>query len=362
MKMKIATIVISLGIILLGYFSLGLFIIQPIGIHPEGITVIYFRLGLHLPFVSTVLLRESGSLSIHTQGLEAMKSIIDRKIVSLPFSRSLYLLSTGETELQYSISTTSLNHSSNSPHFNPNFPKYRNSRDSIITYFFIGHSNMSGYCATMDIETTSNVWLYNDIKGFYHGTDKDLSNNSGSPVIPFLKRMALLYPDYHFCGVKYSSNGLTIEDFLTNKRNKYIFDKLKTLKKKSIIGGVLLMFGFQEGKDIQKVQELDAKCKLLIDELRKASGNRTLPFIFGRYEENGAKILPHIYHRHDDILIKKIESLEKIDPYLKLTPIRPISKRCYCDDHHYTAEGYQIWADDAAAIIQINKFDFWNGR
>jgi hypothetical protein len=47
---------------------------------------------------------------------------------------------------------------------------------------------------------------------------------------------------------------------------------------------------------------------------------------------------------------------------LKLTPIRPISKQYYCDDHHYTAKGYQIWAHDAAAIIQINNFDFWKGR
>jgi hypothetical protein len=315
-----------------------------------------------MPFVSYFLFKESVSAGLPAHGLEVMRSIIesDRKIVSLPYSPGFYVPSADETELQNSLSTTSVNQSST--YLNQLMPKYRISRDSIITYFFIGHSNMNGYCAQMDFQTRPNVWLYNDIKGFFHGTDKDLANNSGSPVMPFLKRMALLYPEYNFCGVKYCINGMTIEDFLASKNDSYIINKIKILKKKSLIGGVLLMFGWDEGREIKKVQEIDVNLKHLIDKLRKASGNRTLPFIFGRYEKNGAKGAYAEYHRYDDILIDKIDSLETIDPYLKLTPIRPISKRCFCDDHHYTAKGYQMWADDAAAIIQINKFDFWNGR
>ena len=360
-KKKIALLILSSGIIIAGYFSLGLFIIQPVGIHPKGITVVYFRFGFNVSFISYVFLKESESESLLTQGLEVAKPIFDRKIVSLPYSPGLYVLSTGGIELQNTGSKTSANQSSTSTNFNPNFPRYRKSRDSIITYFFIGHSNMGGYCAQMDVETGPNVWLYTDIKGFYHGTDNDLSNNSGNPVMPFLKRMAFLYPEYHFCGVKYSRPGMTIEDFLSDKSDRYIINKIKILKKKSIIGGVLLMFGFDEGGDIKKVQKLDVNLNHLIDELRKASGNRTLPILFGRYEENGGKENAQ-FHKWDDILINKIASLETIDPYLKLTPIRPISKRYYCDDHHYTAEGYQLWADDAAAIIQQNHFDFWYTR
>jgi hypothetical protein len=358
---KIGLLIISLEIILLCYFYLGLFIIQPIGIHPKGVTVIYFRFGFNVPFISYVFLKESENVDLLTQRLAVAKPIIDRKIVSLPYSPHLYVLSTGGAELQNAISNTSANQSSTSTSFNPNFPRYRKSRDSIITYFFLGHSNMGGYCAQMDVETRPNVWLYTDSKGFYHGTDKELSNNSGSPIMPFLKRMALLYPEYHFCGVKDARPGMTMEDFLTNKNDRYIIDKIKILKKKSIIGGVLLMFGWDEGGDIKTVQALDVDLKRLIDELRKASGNRTLPFIFGRYEENGGKAYAQ-FHRWNDILIDKINSLEKIDPYLKLTPIRPIPKQYYCDDHHYKVEGYQIWADDAAAIIQIKKFDFWKGK
>jgi hypothetical protein len=147
---------------------------------------------------------------------------------------------------------------------------------------------------------------------------------------------------------------MTIEDFLANKSDMYIINKIKILKKKSIIGGVLLMFGFDEEGSFKTVQTLDVDLRRLIDELRKASGNKTLPIIFGRYEENGGKAYAQT-HRWDDILIDKIASLEKIDPYLKLTPIRPIPKQYYCDDHHYTAEGYQIWAHDAAAIIERSR-------
>jgi hypothetical protein len=308
-----------------------------------------------------VFLKELENVGLLTQRLAVAKPIFDRKIVFLPYSPHLYVLSTDGAEPQNTIRNTSANQSSTSTSFNPNLPRYRKSRDSIITYFFIGHSNMGGYCAQMDIETKPNVWIYNDIKGFFHGIDSDLSNNSGSPVLPFLKRMALLYPEYHFCGVKDGKPGFTIEDFLTGKNDSYIINKINILKKKSVIGGVLLMFGWDEGGDIKTVRAIDVELKRLIDELRKASGNRTLPIIFGRYEENGGKANPQA-HRWDDILIDKIASLEKIDPYLKLTPIRQIPKRYFCDDHHYTAEGYQIWADDAAAIIQKNKFDFWNGR
>lgn len=361
MKMKFALLALSLGIAIAGYFLLGLLIIQPVGIHPKGLAVVYLRFGLNLPFVSYVYLEESENEILDPQRLAVMKPIFDRKIVSLPYALGHYVISAGGAELQNTFGSTSANRSSNSTNFNPNFQIFRKSRDSIITYLFLGHSNMGGYCAQKDIESRPNVWLYTDIKGFYHGTDDDLSNNSGSPIMPFLKRMAILYPEYHFCGVKDARPGMMMEDFLTNKNDRHIIDKIKILKRKSIIGGVILMYGWDEGGDLKTVQALDADLKRLIDDLRKASGNRTLPFIFGRYEENGGKQYAQS-HRWDDILIDKINSLEKIDPYLKLTPIRPIPKQYFCDDHHYTAEGYQIWAGDAAAIIQLNRFDFWKGK
>lgn len=38
---------------LLFYFSFGFFVIQPIGAIPDGATVLYFRPGLHVTFISS---------------------------------------------------------------------------------------------------------------------------------------------------------------------------------------------------------------------------------------------------------------------------------------------------------------------
>jgi hypothetical protein len=97
---------IVFGIILICYFSLGLFIIQPMGFLPEGASVLYFRLGMNIPFISSadgIILKKNGEVSLLTRGLTMAalaKPVIDRKILSLPYSHSLYLYSTGGVELE----------------------------------------------------------------------------------------------------------------------------------------------------------------------------------------------------------------------------------------------------------------------
>jgi len=350
----------ALVIILLCYLLLGLCFIKSAGEHPEGIAVVYFRLNTPAPFISSVICEDAERGGLLERAMPVAKKVLEKKIVVLPYLPGPCLLASNIKGTQNAKGSTMANQSSGSVYHNAAVKIEHYSRSTMITYFFIGHSNMSGYCAQMDSMPMPNVWLYNTSKGFYHGTDKDMSNNSGSPVMPFLKRMALLYPDHHFCGVKHTINGITIEDFTANGNDRFLIDKINTLKQKSTIGGVLMMFGFDEGESKRKVREIDANLKRLIDKVRMVSGNPTLPFIFGRYEENGDRNSYTSYHRYDNILIKKINTIETMDPYLKLTPIRPISKSCFCDDHHYNADGYQIWADDAAAIIQMNKLDFWN--
>lgn len=91
---------------LLVYFTTGFFIIQPIGALPDGATVWYWRLGTRLPFVSSadgLLLDKQGSVSLlgRAVALGAIaEPIADRKIVTLPYSRTLYLISTGGREFE----------------------------------------------------------------------------------------------------------------------------------------------------------------------------------------------------------------------------------------------------------------------
>lgn len=86
------------------YVTTGLFVIQPIGAIPDGVTIWYWRAGTTLPFISSadgLLLETEGGVSLLGRGLAlaAMSEvIIQRKILALPYSRSLYLVSTDGQE------------------------------------------------------------------------------------------------------------------------------------------------------------------------------------------------------------------------------------------------------------------------
>ena len=78
----------------------GIFVIQPIGAVPEGATIIYWRSGLNLPFISSAdgLLDESGAgVSLLGRGVflaQLANPIIEREIFRLGYSEALYLWST----------------------------------------------------------------------------------------------------------------------------------------------------------------------------------------------------------------------------------------------------------------------------
>ena len=98
-------IIISLGclIILLLFFRLfyGIFVIQPIGAIPDGVTIVYWRSGLNLPFVASAdgLLEASGEgVSLLGRGIllgDLADPIKKREIFRIGYSETLYLWSTG---------------------------------------------------------------------------------------------------------------------------------------------------------------------------------------------------------------------------------------------------------------------------
>lgn len=88
------------------YFLCGFFVIQPIGAIPEGATVVYFRFNTNMPFISSAdgMLETTGAgVSLLGRGIALgaiAKSIEDKKICSLPYSKTLYLISTGGKEYE----------------------------------------------------------------------------------------------------------------------------------------------------------------------------------------------------------------------------------------------------------------------
>jgi len=88
------------------YVCCGLFVVQPIGALPEGATILYWRAGTNMPFVASadgILLETTGSVSLLGRAVAFGKFaelVMDRKIAKFPYSRELYLISTGGKEFE----------------------------------------------------------------------------------------------------------------------------------------------------------------------------------------------------------------------------------------------------------------------
>ncbi len=93
---------------------------------PDGATIIYWRFGMNLPFVVSAdgLLAESGAgVSLLGRGIVLAKladPIIERKVVSLPYSEALYLWSTGGRKLSGKHLRRALRHAQREPKSLPN--------------------------------------------------------------------------------------------------------------------------------------------------------------------------------------------------------------------------------------------------
>lgn len=98
--------IIAIALALVLYFTFGIFVIQPIGAIPEGATIVYFRLGLNTSFISSA----DGFLLDNDQDVSLLSRMVvlgkfgdllqTRKIVTLPYSQSLYLISTGGMQFE----------------------------------------------------------------------------------------------------------------------------------------------------------------------------------------------------------------------------------------------------------------------
>lgn len=87
------------------YMFCGIFVQQPIGAVPDGVTILYWRRGTNLPFVASadgILLEQTGEVSLLTRAVAIGKFgnvATDRMFARLPYSKTLYLISTDGVEL-----------------------------------------------------------------------------------------------------------------------------------------------------------------------------------------------------------------------------------------------------------------------
>ena len=97
----IVLLLVAAAMILFAYTQLTVFVVQPIGAVPEGRTLILWRTGKlrFLDSADAVCLREMGQLNLlcRVAVLGAIAKT-DAIIVRLPFSKTLYLMTTGGRE------------------------------------------------------------------------------------------------------------------------------------------------------------------------------------------------------------------------------------------------------------------------
>jgi hypothetical protein len=94
-----------LAVIVLAWLLIrpGVFVIQPIGAIPEGVTIIYHSRSAEMPFFSSpdgLCLQIQGGVSLlcRMAALGGVEEITDRVIVRLPYNHWVYLRSTGGLE------------------------------------------------------------------------------------------------------------------------------------------------------------------------------------------------------------------------------------------------------------------------
>lgn len=91
-----------LGLALIGYTQLSLFVVQPIGALPEGHTLLLWRRSVKLNFVDSAdgfCQRESKGVSLLCRAA-ALGAVIDNNpiLLRMPYSSALYSLSTDGAE------------------------------------------------------------------------------------------------------------------------------------------------------------------------------------------------------------------------------------------------------------------------
>jgi hypothetical protein len=98
-------IVLSLAailiIVLIAYSQITLFVVQPMGAVPDGRTVVMLRLNKtrFIDSADALCERETGSVSLLCRGM-MMAAVVNKSkiLLRLPYSHSLYLISTGGKE------------------------------------------------------------------------------------------------------------------------------------------------------------------------------------------------------------------------------------------------------------------------
>ncbi|MBD3346181.1 MAG: hypothetical protein GF401_14080 [Chitinivibrionales bacterium] len=259
-------------------------------------------------------------------------------------------------------------------------------RERMITYLFIGHSNMAG--RTNDPEDLrpvfhqphSRCWNFNIVDDFtdpalndYHHQwipaqaqiHQDMNSSSSQvqcgPAMAFLKQMATEYSDYYFGVTQNAESAASVWKYRndTNKSDgpplySQILAAATEINQNTTIGGVVMMLCLADG--LRHPDTYKQNVKDLVAMLRNDLDLPQLPVFISDYEYGSTG------PRHPDepgaqIVIQANQELPNELDHCYLIPTNEWSnQQVYMqDDHHYNLTGYIRWAEELVAVIKNNN-------
>lgn len=175
-------------------------------------------------------------------------------------------------------------------------------KDSIMLFIDVGNSAMSGRDKQPDLVTEPHLWKYEVSPANYDwlaakepicdDAYNKIAQPKGGPIMPFLKKLHVLYPSYYFGVMQLSNSGWELgQHFLNNTQTDYttLMTQANLVKPNVTIAGIVSMFNTVEvqNKDtanyLQKVSTMVSNMRSVLGSLSYKGVAYTVPYIHAGY-------------------------------------------------------------------------------
>ncbi len=173
-------------------------------------------------------------------------------------------------------------------------------KDSFFVFIFCGNSAMSGRDNSPDKVSDPHAWKYEMSPANYDWApaiepicaDVNNSGDRGGPSMPFIKRIAMDYPDRYFGIMQLSGSGWTCRDNFSKgtTANNDMMKKAKALKNNVTIVAIVSMFNLAEvafySGDNSLVDNYLQDIENMVSDMRTDLGMPNLPYLHSGYPVN----------------------------------------------------------------------------
>jgi hypothetical protein len=132
---------------------------------------------------------------------------------------------------------------------------------------------MLGYANPIDTAPIERVYFWGNEKEFY-----PIKPMPFSPLRTFLREMSNRYPEYSFAGLCGAYPSAWASQWKPGFANRDMFySRLSRAKQHCVIGGIVTMYGINDGEDRGRADAFYGNYMAIINEIRDSVGNKNLP-------------------------------------------------------------------------------------